>query len=327
MNRSDLNDRTGSSTTGLSRFTWIILSIVLVLSCPLPGRGQGTPNLLPNPGFEIDDDGFPDGWTFAWEYTHSGDSKRGVEKKEPDARWDKEVVHSGKRSLFISNHRPQDDGVWTADDIPLGAGIGAYRLGAWIRTRDMNDTEALAGGVYLGESGIWLGADYTAIAVKDDRDWTFFTALLRPPPGTKKTRIRLWLNLRYSGTGAVWYDDLSLVPIERKDPPMQEYVDDRAMPDLAAEQQDKGYVCYARHYLRLIFPTSIPGKEEIGRPLSCFAAPGEREPVAFTVRALRDLRNVKVRVDSLTSPSGDSIGRERIEVRPVRYGPKQGQSR
>jgi len=133
--------------------------------------------------------------------------------------------------------------------------------------------------------------------------------------------------MRYTGTGAVWYDDISLVPTDRKDHPMQEYVDDRTMPQLSTEQQNEGYVCYARHYLRLIFPTSIPDKGEIDPLLSCFAAPGEREPVAFAILALRDLPNVTVRVAPFMSASGEAIGPDRTQVRPVRYGPKQGQSR
>jgi len=182
-----------------------------------------------------------------------------------------------------------------------------FKLQAWIKTRDIKDTQALVSVVFQGEGRKYLDADYNAIAVNTDRDWTRYTAYLTPPLGTQTLRIRLWLNMNYSGTGAVWYDDLTLAAVDKFEPPIQRYEDDRTMPELTAEQTENGYIVYARHCLRLIFPTSVPDHGEIGRPLACFAAPGEREPMAVAVRSLRDLKGLCVTCTPLTAGSPFSI--------------------
>lgn len=302
---------------------------LLSIACAIPCLASEPENLIPNAGFEIDadDNGIPDGWTFAWQYTHSNDRERGLKKQKPQVEWDDTVIHSGKRSLFVSNERAEDDGVWTLADIPVDGSVKYYKLVVWIKTQGMKETEALASGVFLGDGGKWLGANYNAVTVNMDRDWARYTGYFQPPKGTTRIRIRLWLNMRYTGTGAVWYDDISLVPTDQIVKPIQRYVDDRPHPVLTEEQRKMGYVCYVRDYLRLIFPTSVPDDEEIDAALSCFAAPGEREPLSFAIRASRDLNAVRVTCNSLECDGGATIAQEHVSIRPVRYGKKEGQSR
>ena len=119
-------------------------------------------------------------------------------------------------------------------DVPVDGNDKYYKLQVWIKTQGMNGTEALASGVFLGDEGKWLGANYNVIAVNVDRDWTRYTGYLQPPKGTTSIRIRLWLNMRYTGTGAVWYDDVSLVPTDRIVTPIQRYEDERPIPVLTA---------------------------------------------------------------------------------------------
>ena len=133
--------------------------------------------------------------------------------------------------------------------------------------------------------------------------------------------------MNYTGTGSVWFDDLSLVAIDSMVTPVQRYEDDRPVPAWSEEQKVVGYVCYARDYLRLIFPTSQPSPSEINAPLSCFAAPGEQEPVAFVVRSIRELEDVRVSCSALTSDKQTLLGSDHLLVRSVRYGKKKGQSR
>ena len=306
-----------------------IALLLLIATYAVPCPAGEPENLVPNAGFEtdVDGNGMPDGWTFSWQYTHSDDRERGLKKQKPQVKWDDKVVHSGRRSLFVANERPEDDGVWTLADIPVDGNARYYKLQAWIKTQGTSKTEAIVSGVFLGDEGKWLGAKYDAIAVNMDRDWTRYTGYLQPPKGTTKIKLRLWLNMRYTGTGAVWFDDISLVPTDRIVKPVQRYVDDRPIPQRTEEQRANGYVCYVRDYLRLIFPTSIPDDAEIDKPLQCFAAPGEREPVAFAVRALRDMDDVQVTCTSLVNDAGATIAPDRVSIRPVRYGTKEGQSR
>jgi len=309
-------------------FRTFLCVVALSLRAPAAAQEQ-PPNLIPNAGFETGTDAAdaPAGWTFAWEFTHSNDKERGLQKQRPQVKWDDATVHSGGRSVFLANDRPEDDGVWSLENVPVDPAAKYYKLRAWIKTQDMKDTEARVSGVFLSAGGKWLGANYDALTVNMDRDWTRYTGYLAPPPGTTSMRLRLWLNLRYSGTGAVWFDDLSLTPTDKVVPPMQRYADDRAMPELTEAQRRRGYVCYARNYLRLVFPTSVPDREELEKPLFCFAAPGEREPVTFAIRALRNLKAGRVECGPLAASGGAAIASEQISVCPVRYGLKQGQSR
>ncbi len=307
----------------LITLTLVIFTLPLVCLAKEPG------NLIVNAGFEedVDGDGTPDGWAFAWQNTHSNDRERGLKKEKPQVRWDGRVVHSGERSLFVSNQRAEDDGVWTLADIPVDGSVKFYKLQIWMKTQGMKNTEALVSGVFFGDGGKWLDANYDAVAVNVDRDWTRYTGYLEPPEGTTRIRLRLWLNMRYTGTGAVWYDDISLVPTDRIVKPSQRYEDDRVLPALTDEQRAKGYICYGRDYLRLIFPASVPDEEEIAPSLSCFATPGETEPVSFAIRALRDVNGVNVTCTSLENEAGATIAQKHVSIRPVRYGRKEGQSR
>ena len=304
-------------------------SLVLTILLPLAACAADGANLVTNPGFEIGEASraTPAGWRFAWEVTHSDDKTRARHKQQPQFKWDDSETHSGRRSLFISNQRKEDDGVWSLDGVPLPPETKFLKLQAWIKTRGLQGTRALVSVVFLGEKRKYLAANYEAIAADTDRDWTRYTGYLSPPPGTQTLRIRLWLNMRYSGTGAVWFDDLSLVTTDRIERLIQRYEDDRPMPELTAKERQKGYVCYTRNYLRLVFPTSVPDREEIGRPLDFFAVPGEREPVTFAIRAVKGLKGVRVTCTALAADRAAAIPAEQITVRPVRYGKKQGQSR
>lgn len=304
-------------------------SLALAFLVALAAPAAETPNLIPNPGFELDEnaDGVPDGWRFEWEFTHSGDRQLQSRKEQPESKCDESAARSGRRGAFIANRRKPDDGVWSMENVPVPQGVKYFKLQAWIKTRDMKDTRALVAVIFQGDARKWLGADYDAIAVDTDRDWTLYTGYLAPPPGTRTLRIRLWLNMGYSGTGAVWYDDLRLAPTDKIEVPIQRYEDDRRMPELTADEQAKGYVCSVRNSLRLIFPTSLPERAEIGRALTCFAAPGEREPMAFAVRALAGLKGLRATCTPLTADDGAAIPAEQVSIRPVRYGRKQGQAR
>ena len=161
--------------------TRLIAPAFCFLVCASPILANESENLVPNGGFEsdADGDGMPDGWRFDWKYTHSNDRELGLQKQKPRVTWDDAVVHSGDRSLFVANERPEDDGVWTLADVPVGGGAEYFRLQVWMKTEKMNGTEALVSGVFLGENGKWLGANYNAVAVNADRDWTQYTGYLQ----------------------------------------------------------------------------------------------------------------------------------------------------
>ncbi len=82
-------------------------------------------------------------------------------------------------------------------------------------------------------------------------------------------------------------------------------------------EQARGYVLFARHWLDEVFLNSRPRPGEREVKLQAFAAPGEFEPMTFSVRALRGLKQARVVVSDLRGPGGVIPAKE-IAVYPVR---------
>ncbi|MFN2115523.1 MAG: LamG-like jellyroll fold domain-containing protein, partial [Anaerolineae bacterium] len=64
------------------------------------------------------------------------------------------------------------------------------------------------------------------------------------------------------------------------------------------------FVTFARNYLDKIYPSTVPEPSEIGRPLTTFEVPGEREPVSLGIYAFDDLDAVNVSVTDLSGATG-----------------------
>ena len=97
------------------------------------------------------------------------------------------------------------------------------------------------------------------------------------------------------------------------------HVDDTPEPVATEEEKTQGYLVFSRHYLDLIFPNSVPKREEVVRELSALASPGEYEPVTFAIYALRDLEGVRVVASDLCSADGTrTIPTANVDVRQAR---------
>lgn len=94
-------------------------------------------------------------------------------------------------------------------------------------------------------------------------------------------------------------------------------VDETPMPEISEEQKSKGYVVFVRNYLDLVYPTSIPKKDELKTELVSFATPGEFEPMTFSIRTLREIKGLKVIVSDLINAKGQHIKKKNIDVRVV----------
>lgn len=101
------------------------------------------------------------------------------------------------------------------------------------------------------------------------------------------------------------------------------YVDRSAMPAPLPEEDDRGYLVFRRHWMDLVFPNSVPARQEVTQTLKVFASPAEYEPVSFCLRTLRELRNVRVAATELVSEEGKRLPAP--EVRTVRLVPKMWQ--
>ena len=308
-----------------------ILSLVFLgIPASQASAESGPANLVQNGGFEEAAKGKtqPNHWQFRWEVTHSGDAQFKGQKRQPDVAWDDDEHYTGRRSVRVGVSRKQDDGVWNQENIRPVPGTRVYRISAAIKTKQLHDSDARVALIFLGEKGKWLGANYSAIAVTEDGDWKEYCRLVMAPPGTERMRLRCWVNMSNSGTGTAWFDDIRLEATDKKEIPGMQYVDRSPMPTLSAEHRRKGYVCFRRNPLRLVFPATVPPGPDVDAPLDGCAARGERESLSFAVRALKNLANVQAKASDLSTTDGHArIPATAIRVRPVRYLPKQGQAR
>jgi len=82
-----------------------------------------------------------------------------------------------------------------------------------------------------------------------------------------------------------------------------------AVPDLTptTEEQAKGYVLFARDWMRDVNVNSVPRREEVTKQLAVFASAGELEPIVFSVYPLRDRGAVTVSVSDLQAADGARI--------------------
>ncbi len=273
-------------------------------------------NLVKNPGFEIDQnaDGLPDGWTFGWKATHSGEPASHPNKQEP--KWGRVTeAHSGNYAVMCAVARAYDDGVWKQDGLPAKPGCTVYKVSAWIKVENCQGGDARVCVVYIGKDHKWLGADYRAIRVAKNQDWTHHTALVSPPPGTVELRLRLWANMSYTGPITVWFDDISLEPTSLSEIPPVGHRDETPPPELTAAEKARGFVLFRREYTDMLMPTSVPRRDDIGAELRAYAARGETEPLSFGIWPTRQLAGATIAVSDLRGPGGATIPASAIETR------------
>jgi len=295
-----------------------------------PGAAaRAVDDLVPNPGFEQVAPGakVPAGWQFSWKQTHSGDAQRGVEKQEPDFAIDEEEVHGGRRSVRIGVARPPDDGVLTAERLPIDPAVKVYRASVWIKTQGLRDTTARLAVVFLGEGGKWLGADYGLVAAESDHDWKRYVGFFMPKKGTQTLRLRLWVNYEYAGSGTAWFDDVAIESTDLDEPPPLVYVD--RGPALTVEPEDvrRGYVPFGHNTLETVYPGSLPRPGERLTELRLIGFPGELEAATFCVRALEDVAELTIETSELRSSAGQTIPAANVRANPVECLVRQGQSR
>ena len=80
-----------------------------------------------------------------------------------------------------------------------------------------------------------------------------------------------------------------------------------------------GFLVFARHYSHAVDKYAIPFDDELQPSLRAFASRGEYEPMTFSIRTLRSLKQVKVELGDLVSVDGYILPRENVDVRVVRH--------
>jgi hypothetical protein len=157
--------------------------------------------------------------------------------------------------------------------------------------------------------------------------WSRFAAYAYDVP-KKAAWLKLWLGVNAWETpeaaGSAWFDD---VRIEAVDPdpawplgfPPARWQPSRA-PEWPPEAQQEGYVLSAVSCLDYLLPEWTPPAAS-AREIGAFSLPGWKEPLSFTLHALREMPGVKVEVSDLLLPGegGARIPADRVAVRRVRY--------
>jgi hypothetical protein len=126
----------------------------------------------------------------------------------------------------------------------------------------------------------------------------------------------------------------TIVPPEYENPSLHGFTEqfpptNTTVPSWFPNQLTRGYVPYAKNYMDTIYPRTKPDSSEFieyaSPHLRAFSAPGQYEPVTFTMYAMpgNDLTDVSVSISDLTGPGGNRITSNNVDVRLVRYWPRR----
>lgn len=191
----------GHSAT-LARLTAIFAVLILVVAA---GRADGGKDLLLNPGAEQGKGDLPSVW-FAAQVPAEG-----------LRMWRaSDQAHSGKACLAISNQHHYKQAVcnnWaqTVQEVPVGE---AVQLSAYIKTQDADAVNVC---VQCWDQGgeKMLAFGSTPVFRGDQKEWLLVrTVPITVPPKTAVIIVRAVL----TGRGKAWFDDLSLVVVDRLTP-------------------------------------------------------------------------------------------------------------
>jgi len=162
--------------------------------------------------------------------------------------------------------------------------------------------------------------------------------------GPECTQATLYLGM-HTTTGTVWFDDVALTvwdtgtgepspDVVRGTPgtatalevdgrefvPVQVNAPEEATPFAAtADEKARGFVPFRTPDPSAIFPGTVPLRGEVVRSFRLLAAPGQYEPIAFAVHALRHLRRLTVTPGPLAGPGGATIPATAFDPRMGRY--------
>jgi alpha-N-arabinofuranosidase len=157
-------------------------------------------------------------------------SNGGFESAEPHAGWtvhvygaqssvaeDARVEHGGLKSLRISADSPSDTAL--GQEISLRA-RRFYRLTGWVRTRGLNPMGAPVFGTFQVQKPGGAGVIASGKNHAGDNEWTE-VAIPFQAPADGRTRIAIFFVGYGRGTGAAWFDDIRIEPMNLDNSPLR----------------------------------------------------------------------------------------------------------
>jgi alpha-N-arabinofuranosidase len=179
------------------------IAVATLLSVLLAGsaRAGDAESQLKNPGFEDKVEG--------WSVRTYG----ATAEVEADAT----IAHEGKRSLRVSAAQLSDTAL--AQEVRLRPGR-CYRLGGWVRTRNLDPHGASVFGTIQVQHPGGHGTIATGTNHGGDTDWTEVSVVFTAPPGGR-VRVCLFFVGFGKGTGTAWFDDLRLEEFDPSGVPLR----------------------------------------------------------------------------------------------------------
>ena len=155
-------------------------------------------NILKNSGFENEIEGNPAYWFIAH-----------IAAENLTMTWDNEESYTGSKSVYIGNTHIYEEMVsnnWaqTINLIPLDTTV---ELTGWIKTVEAESVVMVIQCWDEKLEMVGFGTTQTKTNINGTTDWTMYTTSVHIPTDTESITVRLVL----TGTGQVWFDDVSLV--------------------------------------------------------------------------------------------------------------------
>jgi len=279
-----------------------------------------------NPGFETDSDrdGIPDGWVLR----HRNAEANKVLPVGGLKSWvrDTKVSHSGDASIRTGITDKNDIGVWYQSGIKIPTGTKHLHLTVWIKSEDVRSSGGIVNLAFQDQSGQAIGNDLNVVTVSSSRDWTLYKGSVVVPGSAVTVSLKCEVWYAFTKCGTYWFDDLHMETADEPFVTKTFYVDDNPLPDATPVEKKIGFVLLGRNYLRVLMKNAVLLDNERITSLEIHACPGEYEPIVLTVHALRSLTNLALCVSDLHG-TGGVIKAECIDIRAVRYMPKQGEGR
>lgn len=123
----------------------------------------------------------------------------------------------------------------------------------------------------------------------------------------KVTRVYPYIRMPREDV-VLYFDDWRWFSLEGYFTPLH-YVDDAAPPVPTDTEAARGFILFQRPFTDVVFANTVPREDERTASVDVFATPGEYEPASFSLYALQDLPQVRVRFDGIPATG---------EVLPVR---------
>ncbi len=90
---------------------------------------------------------------------------------------------------------------------------------------------------------------------------------------------------------------------------------DATMPAVPARaDRDRGFQLFRRHWMDVVYASTVPSRRTPVTSLETFASPGEYEPVAFGMHALRDLNDLRLTATPLVCDAGGTLPAPELRV-------------